>query len=492
MKTFTKFLGVALAFALMLSGVAVSAQNYASIQGTTTELTKYMVVDKEAEIPEVSFGFEVSAGSAIEATENTVKVWAGLNPELVKVNGTAKEGGVSFEAGEATTDGELTGVATADEKYAEKTIELDFTGVTYSEPGVYRYLLTEKSTTNDAVSMDEEPVRTIDVYVEDVDGVLTVTSYVSYEGTVVDAPKNVTQPELTEWEQENPEPKAEDYENEAQFEEDHEAWETAKQAEIDRQALLTPNGAEAALPKSDKFVNRMDSADIYFGKEVTGNQGSKDQYFKFTLTLNNLGKGTVLTMDMSDAEVETHANTATSYTTDTMNASNARDDDSEKANQQIIADDNGSATVVVYLHDGQYVTLKGLPNGATYELAEENTAGYTKINGITASENGTRAYEDAVSGTIGDKEDTITGYKLANNPTGNAISIEEYEALSEEGKLGYEPVTEKADQDIYTGYTNSREGVIPTGLVVSIAGGFGLVALAGAGLILSSRRKYEE
>ena len=463
----TKILGGVLALTMMFSGTAVFAANYAAIPGTTTSLTKYMVVEQDAEIPDVEFTFEVSAGNAVEATAGTVKTWAGLNPELVKVNGTAQEGVTTFTAGEAATAGALDGVATAEQKYATKTIALDFSGVNYAEPGVYRYLLTETASTNSAVQMDSKPVRTIDVYVEDVNGSLQVTGYVSYEGTVTDAAKTLPTIDMTEWETANPEPTFADAENPTPEEtQAHDTWEAAREAEIARQTALTPNGAEASTPKSDKYVNTLDSADLTISKTVTGNQGSKDQYFEFTVTVNNAGANAVMTLDMAGAETETHENTATTFAKTAMDEANQKDDDKAaeavlytaedaeviageaqvgdvktparegKAGQQVIADASGSATFKVYLHHGQQAVLKGLPKNATYTVEETAAAGYTT---------------------------TKTG------DTGTIVN-----------------------DDVTAAFTNNREGVIPTGVATAIAGGAGIVAVAVIGSIASKRRKDEE
>ena len=437
MKKFIKFFSAALAFALMFSGTAVHAANYTAIPGTTTELNKYLVVDKDTEIPAAEFTFTVSAGNAVEATADTVKTWAGLNPELVKVNNEAQTGKVTFTAGEAATAGALEGVATADEKYAVKTITLDFSGVNFAEPGVYRYLLTENAGTNAAITNDAEPVRTIDVYVEDNNGTLSVTGYVSYEGTVTDAANKLATVDLAEWETANPEPAFADAANPTPEEtQAHDEWEAAREAEIARQAALTPNGAEASTPKSNKYVNKLDSADLTISKTVTGNQGSKDQYFEFTVTVNNAGANTVMSLDMTGAETATHENTATTFAKADMDAANAKDEDSQKDGQQIKADANGSATFKVYLHHGQEAVLKGLPKGATYTVEETAAAGYTTTK------------------------------------TGDTGTI--------------------ADADVTAAFTNNREGVIPTGLVVSITGGAALIALAGAGMYLNNRKKEEE
>ena len=637
MKKLIKIFTTAMSLLLVVGAVGVSAANYTPIPGTETELTKYLVVNEDAEIPNAEFEFTVSAGQAAEATETTVKVWAGVTPALVKVNGELETGTVEFVAGEEATSANAVnalGQTKAEgKKAAKKTIALDFSGVEFTEPGVYRYLVTETAPTAPIKAVDSR-ITTVDVYVEDVNGVLVLKEYVAYEGNVANVgPLN----DLHPWLAENPmptepvepiapvEPDQADFQlpndggdDVEAFEDAHAEWELAyeeweiahadweaamEQYEVDmelwaeayEEALgVVPNTAEAG-EKDDKFVNELASANIEFGKEVTGNQGSKDQWFKFTLELSNLGENTVLTLDMSKAENGvTHENTATSYSKTTMDAANQRDDDKDSVNkffavipdivfnalsteekavflsveeievpiveneevietriayrvefadadtrgafntahtfdptdmpeaylltliteddeevapkegQQIIADESGNATVEVYLHDGMYVLLKGLPEGAIYTLTEENAAGYEKIEKITQAVNGTRAYEDELSGTIGEKMETkpeywtYDGQEFATLAEANAAAVQAGEEMPAEGELAsgveYHPAVEvkAVDQDIYTGYTNNREGVIPTGVLVSSIGGISLVALAGAGIYLSRRKREED
>ena len=394
--------------------IPVSAANYTAIPGTTTKLEKALIVKNDAEIPDATFTFTASAGAAIEATATTVKVWAGLNPELVKINSTAGSGTVSFTAGETKTAGAAndTYANSAAKSYAKKDINLDFTGINYAEPGVYRYIITETTPTSPIHAVDAT-TTTVDVYVQDVNGALEILGYVAYEGTVTAAPKVST--------------------------------DTTTITTLDGK---TPNGAEAAA-KDDKFRNEVNAQNIEFGKEVTGNQGSKDQYFKFTVTLGNLGANTVLTV-LSDAEVATpHANTATSYSVSDMTTANTRDDDTTTSGQQLVADSSGAISWDVYLHDGQYVKIQGLPEGATYSVTEENAAGYTKSEGTDKVVTGTKVHDDDVSGTID-------------------------------------------DEDIYTGYTNDRQGVLPTGLLIPIGAGILLLIVGAFGLIASRKRKCVE
>ena len=395
-----KFGSLAAATALMLSMVVtpVFAANYTAIPGGTTNLEKVLIVKNDAEIPAATFEFSVSAGSAVAETANTVKVYAGVTPEKVKVNGGEGSGTVAFTAGEAKTAGAAEdGYANdANKSYAKKTIGLDFSGVSFTEPGVYRYLITEADPAS-PISAVGEKVTTVDVYVEDNDGKLEVKKYVAYDGTITSGPAS--------------------------------------------------DGTNAGT-KDDKFKNELSTQNIEFGKEVTGNQGSKDQYFEFKLTITGAGAGTVLTVEPGTDDIKApHANNATSFDVDAMTTANTRDDDTAKTGQQLVANDSGEIEWTLYLHDGQYVKVTGLPAGATYTLTETDATGYTKAAGI----------DKDVS-----KKDI--DYK---DPTNGSI----------------------ARADIHTGYTNNREGVIPTGIAVTAGAGIGICALGIAGIMLTKKRK---
>ena len=493
-------------------------------QGTSARLKKYLVVDSDSEIPETEFMFTVSAGQGNDPATNSAVVYSGLEPEKVKVNGTAQTGKVKFNAGDTKLNGALDGVATADQKYAVKDIILDFSEVQFAEPAVYRYILTEQSNDWSAINNDPEPIRVVDVHIiwnED-ETQLIVGGYVGYYGNVTDSPKLLPENYLEEepiyvygnlysgglygasssdmhlsygdWDniafgnyyiyedyfsQDIPRPpdpyeiaisalgldeqgnintgevknafifKFFSYNHIDYTEEELESFvgdnrfieqnlNTGQYTIYDvdiivydydgegdyydcppsyctHPRLMTyryrrhiedgsgkpagsyvnaqePIGVEAG-EKSDKYVNGLDTANLLLAKNVSGNQSSRNQYFEFNVTVNNAGKNTILTLDTSNAETSTHANNATEYTTQVMNAANTRDDDISRPGQQIIADDSGGVSFKVYLHHGQSITLKGIPKDATYSIIETSSAGYT-----TTSENssGTITSEDVI------------------------------------------------------------------------------------------------
>ena len=370
MKRFTKIMAIIMATALIMSIAAISASAYTAVSGDNTlSFNKFLIVDEDARIPAITFNYTIAPGSAVAAdsTNNTPAIIAGV--------GTPTVGTAVFATGESTFSTVQNGDAVtldSGEKYAKKTVTVDFRNVQFSQPGIYRYVITE-STNNDnkAVSYDTQTTGTartryLDVYVIDNNGALAVSEYVMHETTAVVENNNT---ETTE--------------------------------------------DDVAADKSSGFVNEITSHELTFGKEVTGNQGSKDKYFKFTLTISGAQANTTYEVDLSAAEASPTQTAATVY--DTM---------SNPAT--VTTGSHGVVTEYFYLKDGQYITVKGLPEGYMYELSEV-VEDYTATNGISQDTNGTTAYQDPVVNTTG------------------------------------------VNADIKTGFTNDRSGVIPTGVLLTIA-----------------------
>lgn len=374
MKRFTKIMALLMVTALIMGIVAISASaaNYTAVAGTSTSFNKYLIVDEDAEVPAVTFRYTIAPGTPIEPTNRTLSVFAGVGTPVV---GTAAY---------AASDTKSTTVANGDlvtldsgENYVKKVVNINFASVSFPEPGIYRYILTEEEisgvtgiqydTQKSGAATDK--TRILDVYVTNNNGALAVSSYVLHD-TAAAVPDDVV-----------------------------------------------TNDDEPVADKSDGFVNEYKTSNLEFGKEVTGNQGSKDKYFDFTLTIANALPNTAYTVDISGAEATSVANAATI-------AANAGQTNAST----ITTDANGAATVHYYLKDGQYVKVKGLPQAATYTLTE-NYEDYTQTAGITTP----------VSG----KEQAYAA------PASSATAI--------------------GANDVYVGFTNAKKGVIPTGVLLTIA-----------------------
>ena len=366
MKRFKKIMAIIMVTALIMSIAAISASAYTAVNGDNTlSFNKFLIVDSDARIPAITFEYNIAPGSAIAAT--------GSSPAIIAGVGTPTIGSATFATGESTFSTAQTGDAVtldSGEKYAKKTVTVDFTNVSFNQPGIYRYVITEDmtDTNNKAVSYDTQTTGTagtryLDVYVEDNNGVLSVAEYVMHDTAAI------------------------------------------------------PNVSTTGAPAADKssgFVNEITSHELSFGKEVTGNQGSKDKYFKYTLTISNAQANTTYEVDLSNAEAAPVKTDATKYAT--MSNSST-----------ITTGSHGVVTEYFYLKDGQYITIKGLPEGYIYELSED-AEDYTASNGIAAVNNAnSTAYSDPVVNTTG------------------------------------------VNADIKTGFTNDRAGVIPTGVLLTIA-----------------------
>ena len=364
-RRFTTALVMLLAFALLIGTTAItaSAETTYTVNGTNTQFNKYLVVDKDTNIPAISFNFSVAPGAAVEATATTPAILAGVGTPTIET--------VTFTNGQqtSTTQPESGLTLASGKKFAVQTATVDFSGVTFTEPGVYRYVITEQETAGaKAVTYDTQAatagskVRYLDVYVEDQNNALVVSSYVMHETATV----------------------------------------------------VANNDADGkADDKSSSYVNEISTKDLEFGKEVTGNQGSKDKYFKFQLAISNAQANTTYSIDLTSAEASPTATDATSYSSMTNPAS-------------FTTNDTGDATITFYLKDGQYIKIPGLPDGYGYTLTE-TAEDYTSSATISADNGkGGVAYDDGVTGT-------------------------------------------NVSTDIKTGFTNDRTGIIPTGVIMTIA-----------------------
>ena len=364
-RRLTSALVMLLAFALLIGTTAISASaenTYTPVNGTNTQFNKYLVVDKDTNIPAISFDFTVAPGTAVAATATTPAILAGV--------GTPTIATVTFTNGQATSTTAPSDLNLASgKKFAVQTATVDFSGVTFTEPGVYRYVITEQETAGaKAVTYDTQAatagskVRYLDVYVADVNNALTVSSYVMHETATV---------------------------------------------------VANDDADSIADDKSSSYVNEISTKDLEFGKEVTGNQGSKDKYFKFQLAISNAQANTTYSIDLTSAEASPTKTDATTYSSMTNPAS-------------FTTNDNGDATITFYLKDGQYIKIPGLPVGYGYTLTEtaEDYASSATIS--AANGKGGVAYSDGVTGT-------------------------------------------NVSTDIKTGFTNDRTGIIPTGVIMTIA-----------------------
>ncbi len=417
-KTIAKTGATMLTMAMLLNGTTVFAAgtNYGTtIEGTkTTTFDKFLVMDSQANVPNATFTYAVTAGTAkaYDVAGKKFQVLAGVDSDKITMAGVGEAAAAAntivFKQGDGsdthdtTKDTYVKGLA-AGKKYAMKTATLDLSAVQFTEPGVYRYIITE-SGTNQAITNDADLTRVLDVYVNDasanVDGVftkkLTIAGYVLHSN-------------------ENDGP------------------------DVALGESFGSTGTYVAT-KSQGFTNSYDTSDLTLRKQVTGNQASRDKYFEITLNIDKAQPNTKYDVVIDDADATSKANAATI----TANAG--------KTNAtSITTDDTGKATQKFYLQHGQQVTVQGIAKDTTYAVTE-NTEDYKSTENTKATP------------VVTTKADT--------------------EAAPVDGTI--------VSTDLTTGFLNTRDGVIPTGVIMAVAP-FAAVTLLGAvGMVTIKMRKKED
>ncbi len=383
---------------------------------------KDLKIEKDYNIPASTFSFAAKAGEAITGTDTTYPVNAGIDcnkisfsPDMNADDGSA--GTMTYAANSRTDTTSIeadsveivTDSSDPDHYIARKVMTMDFSAVQFTEPGIYRYIITE-SGNNAAIQNDSEPDRTLDVYVVDAtekEGTkkLEIAKFVFYKGKATAAPQKTG-------------------------------------------AVVTT--------KSEGYENIYPVAGLTFGKEVKGNQGSKDKYFKFTLSIEDAPAlaNFIVNLDNADATIAANPNDATKWITSTVTQTSS-----------FTAGSDGKATATFYLQDGQYITVYGFTKGVTYAVTEEEED-YESAEGIEQADS-----------TF--NKDTTAGYdELKDSASGTFAEDSNHKLIP-----------------VYTGFTNTKEGLVPTGVILSVAPWAiaGIVLVAGiAFFMIRSRRRYEE
>ena len=358
-----------LAFVLLIGTTAITASaaetTYQSIGGSTS-FVKNLVVDADANIPDVTFSYTIRRGTPKDATATTIEI-------LESPLGGGNIGTAVFS--NADTANTIIGLPTdadpsnptAGKKYAQKSVAITFPVGTFTKPGVYRFVINETNNNLPGVTYDANPTRYLDVFVvANENNVLSVDSYILRD-TATD---------------------------------------------------IGTNGKYVVNPgvKSSGYTNSLTQYDFDFSKTISGNQADKNKRFNFTLTITGANPGTY--------PIIAH--------------------DVEGNPTSITVGANGTATGEYSLTDGSTVKIIGLNAGAVCTVSE-NAEDYTATHSL---DNGT-----AVSG----------------NSSG-AVTL--------------------ADSDHSVAFTNTRNGIIPTGIIMTIAPfAIGICVFGAIIIFIISRRK---
>lgn len=376
--------------ALLVAGMATTpvmaeGSTYTPVTSDSINFYTTIYMRNTAKVPNVTFHYGVTAGALQAASAGNLAVLAGNDG--ITSDGLPTIADIAFTANDAKA---------ADGTFIKKEGTVDFSGVTFKEPGVYRYVVTETGeaqgvTHEDKANKQEDRVKALDVYVtDDGAGKLVVSGYVMHDN------------------------------------------ETDKAAQLDETKELDD--------KDTNFEHLLTTSDVTLSKKVTGNQGSRDEYFQFTVNIKNAEPGTQFIVDLANAEKETKTNgvNTTAHTNPEL----------------LTADEHGAVTHDFWIQNGQSVKIQGLAGSTGYTVTEADNAYKTNI---------------AVTGD-------------ATNEAENDIAT-----------VAKKTVTDKAvTADTTVAYTNDKSGAVPTGIVMPIAGATSIMLIGGAGVgyfILKNKKR---
>lgn len=404
-----------------------AATTYTPVAGTSCTFNKYLIMDAGDNVPNATFSFTVASGDAINASDTTMEVLRGIMvteegktyPSIADVtftpeDSTATEAGTNVDVARAASDRE-TGLTAATgvqletgEKYATQVATVDFSKISFPEPGIYRYIITEStSTTNAAAGImhDNDVDRVLDVYVtDDGNGNLIVSGYVMHKNAGVVTPG------------------------------------------ADKGSGDVAEVGAALADKTDGFTNEYNSKDLKIEKEVAGNQASRDKYFEFTVTCTGVADADKFTVSLADDsdnntnDGNADAKSGAAKNGGTIAANADKTNPTEVTGAQLLGGQK------FYLQHGQSIVIRGLAPNVSYEVTEKAEDYKSDVKA-----------GDTNSGVIG---------------------------------------TVASDKKMATaGFTNTRNGIIPTGILLSATGLIVLGLIVVAGIIffaIRSRKKYDE
>jgi pilin isopeptide linkage protein len=362
-RNISKVLAIVVTLALVMSFAAVSASavTYTAANGTDEfEFNKYLVVDSDSQIPDAEFTFNVVAGTAVPGgADNALEIKAGPDADQIVIDSAV------FTLGQSTTAGTPDDETDTTAQYATAAVGIDLTGVTFTAPGVYRYVITEVDGQQNGFTYDNS-VRYLDVFVFPSEADPTALEVTGY--SLRDAATN--------------------------FERvlDQETGEYKYQYETN------PN------VKTDNFTNEYEDVDLEFTKAITGNQADKTKKFAFTLELTDVNPGSYALEITGDNVVDTESTNVSV--------------DADTGVYTITVGDSGSVTETFYLTDGDVVKVLGLPVGYSYTLtedAEEYDSTASTVTGYTDDTADTDVQSDVKTSFTNDRTGII--------PTGVIIMI---------------------------------------------------------------------
>ena len=360
-KLFALLMALVLTAAMMTSAMAYTAVKPTNGQPAITHTLELTSDDMDSLAYDIEYSFAVGAAEVVQPE--------GVTDASKAVTGAPTIANIKYTSEDTFSEGNKT---------CTKELQIDWSGVSIMEPGVYRWPVVKSFTDTDPVDepSNEKPETYLFAYVIDNNG----------------------------------------------------------QLQIETVGLTTDSTLNDAAGKGNFEDNYpINTLDLSVSKTVTGNQGSREQYFKFTVSLT------------APAAID-----ATYPITGITESVPATAYHGAKTNPTTVTLENGKATVELWLKHGQTAKITGLLYGTAYNITESENAGYTVTSVIT-----------------GDTTNTTANAANAGDTSLQADSI--------------------------VAFTNNKEATVPTGIVLeSGAPIYGLLLAMGLAVVMFIGKRKEE
>ncbi len=244
----------------MLGMTAFAEEQASSSRNAAVQFNKVLDMTSAdgASVPDVTFSYEIAAGPSAEANieKNTPEIIAGV---VVKDDDGNVIAPFISDVSFPTTDGKLT-----------QPVTVNFSGVTFEKPGIYRYVITEIKRTDDIYeNIDYGNVtRYLDVYVENVIDKATnkVTGYTITKSILTE---NSIIPVQSE----------------------------------DGKSLIYDKGKES---KADGYKNAYKTWSLTLDKTLAGTMANYNDKFNFTIEITGVQNGSTVTVNGNPTEGATN------------------------------------------------------------------------------------------------------------------------------------------------------------------------------------------
>lgn len=161
-----------LSVALLAACTLMPAMAADPVNQVTFTKTIDMSAASGATVPNATYSYTIAVGTAVPATATSPEILAGESGATITST-------VTFGSGDAIATNKVS-----------KDVTVDFSNVTFSHAGIYRYVITETDPTVAGLNCDGANTIYLDVYVTNAVGGCEISDYVMT--TSVNAPNNTT------------------------------------------------------------------------------------------------------------------------------------------------------------------------------------------------------------------------------------------------------------------------------------------------------------